>query len=75
MKYLTEMGALQFLQRPRNASHVNSGTFKYHGIEYLQCGQCDGGEIMLSPRGIRYMHTFRKLPTMQPSAKKHTDQK
>ena len=51
------------------------GMFKYQGIEYLQFGQCDGGEMMLMPNGIRWMHTFRKLPTMHPSTKKHADQK
>src|ERR1039457_3119224 len=69
------MAAPQFLQRPRNANHVTSGTFKYHGMEYLQCGQCDGGVTMLMPSGSRWMQTFRKLPTMQPSTKKHRDQK
>src|SRR5580658_11341235 len=65
----------QFLQRPRKATQVISGMFKYHGMEYLQLGQCEGGVMMLSPSGIRWMQTFRKLPTMQPSAKKHADQK
>src|SRR5208283_1823741 len=69
------MGAPQFLQRPRNASHVTSGMFRYHGMEYLQCGQCDLGVTMLMPSGIRWMHTFKKLPTMQPNAKKTSDQK
>ena len=35
------MGAPQFRQRPRSATHVTSGRFRYHGMEYLQCGQCD----------------------------------
>src|SRR5208282_2191359 len=69
------MGAPQFLQRPPNASHVTSGMFRYHGMEYLQCGQCDFGVTMLRPSGSRWMHTFRKLPTMQPSTKKTSDQK
>src|SRR5208282_6646248 len=69
------MGAPQFLQRPRNASHVTSGMFRYHGMEYLQCGQCDFGVTMLRPSGSRWIHTFRKLPTMQPSTKKTSDQK
>src|SRR5436309_2991239 len=49
--------------------------FRYHGMEYLQCGQCDGGETRLSPRGMRWMQTLRKLPTMQPKMKKAKDQK
>src|ERR1035441_10653458 len=69
------MGAPQFLQRPRNTSHVTSGMFRYHGMEYLQCGQCDFGVTMLMPDGNRWMHTFKKLPTMQPRAKKTSDQK
>ena len=44
-------------------------------MEYLQCGQCDGGETMLWPKGIRWMQTFRKLPTMDPRKKNITDQK
>jgi len=39
-------------QRPRNQSHVTNGMFKYHGIEYLQLGQWDGGDITLNPSGI-----------------------
>src|SRR5215469_9671503 len=75
MKYRDEIGAPQFLQRPRNTSHVTSGMFRNQGIEYLQCGQCDGGVTMLRPSGIRCMQTFKKLPTMQPNTKKHSDQK
>ena len=69
------MGAPQFLQRPRNASQVISGRFKYQGMEYLQCGQWDRGVMMLMSSGSRWMHTFKKLPVMQPSTKKHDDQK
>ena len=69
------MGAPQFLQRPRSASHVTSGMFRYHGMEYLQCGQCERGVTMLMPSGSRWMHTFKKLPTMQPNTKKTSDQK
>src|SRR3974390_2575229 len=75
IKYRGEIGAPQFLHRPRSANHVTSGTLRYHGMEYWQCGQCDGGVTMLMPSGIRWMHTFRKLPTMQPNTKKTNDQK
>ena len=44
-------------------------------VPYWQCGQCDGGVTMLIPSGIRWIHTFRKLPTMQPNTKKTNDQK
>ena len=44
-------------------------------MEYLQCGQCDRGVMMLMPDGSRWMHTFKKLPTMQPNTKKTSDQK
>ena len=43
-------------------------------MEYLQCGQCDGGETMLMPNGIRWMQTLRKLPTIELSAKNTSDQ-
>ena len=69
------IGAPQFRQRPRRYSHVNSGMFRYQGIEYLQCGQCEGGETTLSPSGSRWMHTLRKLPTIEPNTKNATDQK
>jgi hypothetical protein len=49
--------------------------FRYHGIEYLQCGQWDGGLTTLRPRGRRWMQTFRKLPTIEPKTKKTTLQK
>ena len=48
--------------------------FSHHGIEYLQCGQCDGGVTMLMPSGSRWMQTFRKLPTMPPNTKNTSDQ-
>src|SRR5208283_4984347 len=69
------MGAPQFLQRPRNATQVISGRFRYHGMAYLQCGQCDRGVMMLMPSGSRWMHTFKKLPAIQPNEKKTSDQK
>src|SRR5262245_55800905 len=50
-KYRTEIGAPQLAHFPRSHSQVTSGTFKYQGIEYLQWGQCEGGETTLSPRG------------------------
>ena len=70
-----EMGAPQFRHLPRKYSQVASGMFRYQGIEYLQCGQWEGGETMLSPIGSRWMQTLRKLPTIEPSTKNTTDQK
>ena len=70
-----EMGAPQFRHFPRSDSQVTSGMFRYHGMEYLQCGQWEGGETMLCPSGIRWMQTLRKLPTMEPNTKNTTDQK
>ena len=70
-----EMGAPQFRHFPRRYSQVTSGMFRYHGMEYLQCGQWEGGETMLCPSGIRWMQTLRKLPTMEPNTKNTTDQK
>jgi hypothetical protein len=49
--------------------------FKYQGMLYLHCGQCDGGETMLCSNGSRWMQTFRKLPTIQPKTKNAADQK
>src|SRR6266403_4812888 len=69
------MGAPQFLHLPRNNSQVTSGRLRYQGIEYLQWGQCEGGEIMLCPEGILWMQTLRKLPTIVPRTKATTDQK
>src|SRR5688572_12172050 len=74
-KYRIEIGAPQFWHRPRSHSHVTSGTLRNQGIEYLQCGQCDGGETTLCSRGSRWMQTLRKLPTMQPNMKIMADQK
>ena len=69
------MGARQFAQRPRNHSQVMSGRFKNHGMEYRQCGQCDGGETTLNSSGMRWMQTFRKLPTIAPKMKNTPVQK
>jgi hypothetical protein len=46
-KYRTAIGAPQLPHLPRNISHVTSGMFRNHGMEYLQCGQCEGGEMTL----------------------------
>src|ERR1035441_4055653 len=70
-----EIGALQLRHFPRRNSQLTKGRFRYHGIEYLQCGQWEGGDTMLSPNGSRWMQTFRKLPTMAPNTKNTTHQK
>ena len=41
-KYRIDIGAPQFRQRPRNITQVSNGTLRNQGMEYLQCGQCDG---------------------------------
>src|ERR1043166_6242088 len=69
------MGAPQLRHRPRRDSHVISGRLRNHGMEYLQCGQWEGGDTMLSPNGRRWMQTLRKLPTTEPNTKNTTDQK
>src|SRR5438045_7071421 len=74
-KYSAEIRAPQFRHFPPRYTHVSSGTFRYHGIAYLHSGQCDGGDTMLSPSGIRCMHTLRKLPTIEPNTNATTDQK
>merc|ERR1712093_713415 len=39
-------------------------------MENSHLGHCDGGRIRLCSRGIRWMHTLRKLPTTEPKTKK-----
>src|ERR1035441_10123313 len=48
-----EMDAPQLRHFPRRYSQVTSGTLRYQGMEYWQCGQWEGGDTMLWPNGIR----------------------
>jgi hypothetical protein len=48
-----------------------TGMFWYHFMRALQRGQCDGGLTTLSSRGMRQMHTLRKLPKIAPIAKEN----
>ena len=47
------IGAPQLAHRPLSQSQVTSGIFRYQGIEYRQCGQCERGRTRLSSRGRR----------------------
>src|ERR1035441_10123312 len=47
-----EMGAPQLRHFPRRYSQGTSGTFRYQGMEYWQCGQWEGGDTMLWPRSV-----------------------
>jgi len=38
---------------PAQKEPGDQGMFRYHGIEYLQCGQWEGGDTMLCPSGRR----------------------
>ena len=40
--------------------------FCHIGMRWLHVGQWDGGWTMLSPRGIRWITTLRKLPVIAP---------
>src|ERR1035437_130022 len=70
-----ERGAPQLRHFPSRYTQVTSGMFKYHGMEYLQCGQWEGGKTMLWSSGSRWIQTLRKLPTMEPNTKNTIDQK
>ena len=45
------------------------GTFRHHLIDAPHFGQCDGGDTIDSPRGMRHMTTFRNDATQAPSQK------
>ena len=45
----------------------NTGTLSNQQIGFLHIGQCEGGDIRLSPFGSRYTTTFKKLPTQPPN--------
>ena len=43
--------------------------FWYQRMGALQRGECEGGLTTLSPRGMRQMHTLRKLAMQAPMPK------
>lgn len=58
---------------PLSINQLSRGKFKYHGISLLQVGQNERrGSLTLSPRGIRYMTTFKKEPMHAPNNAKHS---
>lgn len=56
------MVELQLRQRPRSRIQEIIGILSYHAIWCLQCGQLDGGKIILSLRTRRYATTFKNEP-------------
>ena len=43
------------------------GMLSYGLIGSWQCGQCEAGNAIDSPLGMRWMQTLRKLPTRAPN--------
>src|ERR687894_1956817 len=60
------MGSPQRRQRPRSRSHESTGTLSYGAIGAPQPGQRERGRTSDSPRGRRWITTFRKLPMSAP---------
>jgi hypothetical protein len=69
MGYLKDIRALQDLHFPPSSKKLTSGILSYHSIFFLQCGQCDDGNIIDSFFGSLYIQTLRKLPTTEPIIK------
>jgi hypothetical protein len=65
--YLGDIFSPQLLHLPLRNRKLNTGTRSYHLSLELQLVQCDGGKEMLSPLGILYIHTFKKLPIRSPN--------
>ena len=63
------IGLWQFAHFPRRQHQLTIGMFWYQRIGAWQFGQCEGGNAMFSPRGIRQMQTLRKLAMQAPIAK------
>ena len=63
--YLKEILALQHLAFPPKSIQEMMGMLSYQCIGCPQV-QCEGGVTILSPRGMRIIHTFRKLPAIAP---------
>ena len=63
--YAAGMCEWQHLDLPPRMSQEATGILSYHLIGFPHL-QCDPGRMILSPFGIRMIHTFRKLPIIQP---------
>src|ERR1039457_6440711 len=55
-------------QRPRSNRYEKIGMLSRASTRAPQAKQCDGGVTTDIPRGMRAMHTLRKLPQMAPKA-------
>lgn len=67
--YCTEIFDLQLRHLPPNTNQLNTGTISYHFSFRPQVIQWEGAVTIDSPRGIRQMQTFRKLPMVIPNMK------
>ena len=65
--YWIETVFRQPAQRALSSSQLRRGMFSNQRSWRPQFRQCDRGDRMLSPRGRRTIHTFRKLPKIRPS--------
>src|SRR5215207_905295 len=61
------MGALQQRALPRSSSQPKTGRLSNARIGAPQLVQWEAGKATLSPRGKRWMTTFKKLPKTRPS--------
>src|SRR5690242_8762679 len=69
------MPARQSRQRPRSSSHETTGISSRGRMPASQAGQCERGRTTDSPRGTRWMTTFRNDPTTRPTAAAKTTRK
>ncbi len=66
MGYRKEIFSLQKRHLPLKIMKLINGILSYPGIFFLQLGQCERGQTTDSPKGILWMQTLRKLPTIEP---------
>ena len=69
MGYRGEIGKRHVRQRPPSINQPRTGMLSFHFKFVLHQGQRDGRVTTVSPRGIRQITTFRKLPTVAPKKK------
>ena len=67
--YRPEIGALQFLHLPSRINQLSIGTLSYGLMGESHLGHAEFGNTIESSFGTRWITTFRKLPTIAPSAK------
>ena len=64
--YAGEILAVHVLHCPRRRKKLRTGISSNHLREVLHAGQKEWGETTEIPAGIRYAHTFAKLPKDNP---------